>query len=312
MNKLIYEGFETENLAAELENSSCKRLIQELNFKYGLKVVDKVDPHSLSRSSPISFLLADPNGFMVAKVWTDKECDDVVYNYRSPFYRKERGSDSADRETLHSKKLSTLMATLKRNNVVPPPDGMINKYPADSFNQAIGYMDTYHGRDYKQSSFSAEEIHTMLKVVLLGESPSELNLNNCKETLDKWDSMDRIKVEKRKDIERFFNSEFYAIGADKLNHLVIGSVKRMPRQGTEHYSFEVVKPFKRMMELPDEFKAVMLMNKVHAEGKNITRFYANTIPADNGYNPDLDLINVNGRHIDEFNCQWTLVPCSGI
>jgi hypothetical protein len=310
--KLIYEGFETENLAAELENSSVKRLIQELNFKYGLKVVDKVDPHSLSRSNPISFLLADPNGFMVAKVWTDKECDDVVYNYRSPFYRKERGSDSADRETLHSKKLSTLMATLKRNNVVPPPDGMLNKYPADCFNKAISSMDTHHGRDYKQSNFSAEEVHTMLKVILLGESPSELNLNICKETLDKWDSMDKIKVDKRKDIERFFNTEFYAIGADKLNHLIIGSAKRMPRIGTDHYSFEVVKPFKRVTELPDEFKAVMLMNKVHAEGRNVTRFYANTVPADNGYNPDLDLINVNARHIDEFNCQWTLLPCSGL
>jgi hypothetical protein len=204
------------------------------------------------------------------------------------------------------------MATLKRNNVVPPPDGMLNKYPADSFNQAISSMDTHHGKDYKQSNFSAEEVHTMLKVILLGESPSELNLNICKETLDKWDGMDKIKVDKRKDIERFFNTEFYAIGADKLNHLIIGSAKRMPRIGTDHYSFEVVKPFKRVTELPDEFKAVMLMNKVHAEGRNVTRFYANTVPADNGYNPDLDLINVNARHIDEFNCQWTLLPCSGL
>jgi hypothetical protein len=312
MNKLIYEGFETENLAAELENSSCKRLIQELNFKYGLKVVDKVDPHSLSRSSPISFLLADPNGFMVAKVWTDKECDDVVYNYRSPFYRKERGSDSADRETLHSKKLSTLMATLKRNNVVPPPDGMINKYPSDSFNQGISMMDSYHGRDYKNSNFSADEIHAMLKIILVGENPDGFDINKCKEMLDKWNEQDRIKVEKRKDIERFFDSEFYAIGADKLNHLVIGSVKRMVRQGTEHYTFEVVKPFKRVMEMPDEFKAITLMNKVHAEGKNVTKFYANIIPAESGYNPDLDLINVTARHVDEFNPHWTLVPCSGL
>jgi len=309
---LIYEGFETEQLSELINNSSAKRLIQELNFKYGLKVVDKVDPHALSRSSPTSFLLADPNGFMVAKVWADKECDDTIYNYRSPFYKKERGSDSADRMTVHSKKLSTLMATLKRQNVVPPSSGMINKSPSEAFNQGISLMDTHHGRDYKNSSFSADEIHTMLKVILLRESPNNLNINNCKEVLDKWDKQDRIKVEKRADIERFFNTEFYAIGADKLNHLVIGSVKRMPRQGTDNYSYEVVKPFKRVKELPDEFKAVMLMNKVHAEGKNITRFYANTIPADNGYNPDLDLINVNGRHIDEFNCQWTLVPCSGI
>jgi hypothetical protein len=249
---------------------------------------------------------------MVASVWTDKECDDVVYNYRSPFYRKERGSDNADRETLHSKKLSTLMATLKRNNVVPPPDGMINKFPADAFNQGMSMMDSHHGRDYKNSNFSANEIHEMLKAILLRESPNELDLNKCKETLDKWNEQDRIKVEKRKDIERFFDKEFYAIGADKLNHLVIGSVKRMVRQGTEHYTFEVVKPFKRMTELPDEFKAVMLMNKVYAEGKNVTSFYANIVPSLSGYNPDLDLINTTARHVDNFNLAWTLIPCSGV
>lgn len=309
---LIYEGFETEQLSELINNSSARRLIQELNFKYGLKVVDKVDPHALSRSSPTSFLLADSSGFMVAKVWVDKEDGHDVYNYRSPFYKKERGSDTADRETVHSKKLSTLMATLKRQDVVPPSSGMINRFPSEAFNQGMGLMDVHHGRDYKNSSFSADEIHTMLKVILLGESPNELNLNNCKEVLDKWNGQDRIKVEKRKDIERFFFNEFHAIGADKLNHLVIGSVKAMPRQGTDNYSFEVVKPFKRMKELPDEFKAVMLMNKVHAEGKNITKFFANIVPQESGYNPDLDLINVSTRFVDEFNPHWTLIPCSGI
>jgi len=309
---LIYEGFENEHLEHLINESSAKRLIQELNFKYGLKVVDKVDPHALSRSSPTGFLLADPSGFMVAKVWADKACDDTIYNYRSPFYKKERGSDSADRETLHSKKLSTLMATLKRQNVVPPVGGTLMTVCKESFNAGINQMDSHHGRDYKNSSFSPDEIHTMLKVILLGESPSNLNLNNCKEVLDKWNGQDRIKVEKRKDIERFFLNEFYAIGADKLNHLVIGSVKAMPRQGHDEYYFHEVKPFKRVKELPDEFKAVMLMNKVHAEGKNITEFYANIVPAKSGYNPDLDLINISTRPVNEFNLHWTLIPCSGI
>ena len=308
--KLIYEGFETEQLSEMIDSSPAKRLIQELNFKYGLKVIDKIE--ATNRWSNLAFLLGDSNGFAIAKVWTDKEDGVDIYNYRSPFYRKDRGSDSADRETIHSKKLSTLMATLKRNNVIPPPSEIINKFPADSFNQAISFIDSYHGRDYKNSTFSAEEIHTMLRVILLGESPNELNLNNCKEALDKWNNMDRIKVEKRKDIERFFNTEFYAIGADKLNHLVMGSVKRMPRQGHDNYYFEVVKPFKRVKELPDELKAVMLMNKVHSEGKNVTNFYANIIPQANEYNPDLDLINVCVRHVDEFNLAWTLSPCSGL
>jgi hypothetical protein len=307
--RLVYEGFETEELENAINQSPAKKLIHELNFKYGLKVIDKIEARN--RWSTLAFLLADPSGLAVAKVWTDTEDGHDVYNYRSPFYRKDRGSDSADRETLHSKKLSTLMATLKRNNVVPPPDGMINKFPADCFNQGMSMMDSHHGSDYKNSSFSAEDIHKMLKVILLGESTNDLNLNNCKEALDKWNRQDRIKGEKQKDIERFFLSEFYAVGADKLNHLVIGSVKAMPREGYNNYKFDVVKPFKRVKELPDELKAVMLMNKVHAEGKNVTKFYANTVPSESGYNPDLDLINVAVRQVDEFNLQWTLVPCSG-
>jgi hypothetical protein len=308
--KLIYDGFETEQLSEFIDESPAKRLIQELNFKYGFKVVTRIDvQHQWARPS---FLMVDPNGFAVAKVWTDKEDGVDVYNYRSPYYRKERGSDSADRETIHSKKLSTLMATLKRQNVVPSPDGILNKYPAESFNAGVNQMDSYHGRDYKNSSFSADDIHLMLKSILLGESPNELDLNKCKETLDKWNEQDRIKMRKREDIERFFFNEFYAIGADKLNHFVIGSVKAMPRQGHDDYKYEVVKSFKRVKELPDELKAIMLMNKVHAEGKNVTTFYANTVPHLSGYNPDLDLINITSRIVDEFNCHWTLVPCSGL
>lgn len=202
------------------------------------------------------------------------------------------------------------MSTLKRNNIVPSPSEMINKFPADAFNQGMSYMDSHHGRDYKQNSFNADQIHQMLKVIFLGESPNELNTEECKKELDKWNEQDRIKVRKREDIERFFNNEFYAVGADKLNHLVIGSVKRMPRQGHDNYKFEVVKPFKRVKEIPDELKAVLTMNKVYMEGKDTQRFYASFIPLANGYNPDLDVINVCVRHVDEFNLAWTLVPCS--
>jgi hypothetical protein len=309
--KLIYDGFETPQLSELIEQSPAKRLIQEINFKYGLKVVDKYDSNPLLRYSVDSFIMADPYGFAVARVWVDKEDGVDVYNYRSPFYRKDRGSDSADRETLHSKKLSTLMATLKRSNVVPSSDVILNRFVAESFNAGMGQMDSHHGSSYKQNRLDVEDIHDLLRAVL-GETPDTLDLQKCKKELDKLNEVDRITVKKREDIERFFFNEFYAIGADKLNHLVIGSVKAMPRQGHDNYKYEVVKPFKRVKEMPDELKAITLMNKVHAEGKDVTKFFANIIPQLSGYNPDLDLINIATRYVDEFNCHWTLVPCSGL
>ena len=307
---LIYEGFENEVLENVINNSSEKRLIQELNFKYGLKVVDRTV--STNTYQPSTFLLADPSGFMVGRVWTDKEGEDLIYNYRTPYYRKDRGSDSADRETIHSKKLSTLMATLKRNNVIPPSSGIVNKVCKDVFNNGINQMESSFGSSYKQANFNAEILQDMMRAIVLGESPNENTLTQCKETLDKWNEKDKIQSEKVENVRRFFGNEFYAIGADKLNHLVIGSVKTMPRQGTSDYSFEVVKPFKRMVEMPEELKAITLMNKVHAEGNNVTKFYSNIVPAISGYIPDLDVVNVSIRHVDEFNCHWTFVPCSGL
>ena len=307
---LIYEGFENEVLENVINNSSEKRLIQELNFKYGLKVVDRTV--STNTYQPSTFLLADPSGFMVGRVWTDKEGEDLIYNYRTPYYRKDRGSDSADRETIHSKKLSTLMATLKRNNVIPPSSGIVNKVCKDVFNNGINQIESSFGSSYKQANFNCETLQVMLETIVLGVSPDENTLKQCKETLDKWNEKDKIQSEKVENVRRFFGNEFYAIGADKLNHLVIGSVKTMPRQGTSDYSFEVVKPFKRMVEMPEELKAITLMNKVHAEGNNVTKFYSNIVPAISGYIPDLDVVNVSIRHVDEFNCHWTFVPCSGL
>ena len=307
---LIYEGFENEVLDNVINNSSEKRLIQELNFKYGLKVVDRTV--STNTYQPSTFLLADPSGFMVGRVWTDKEGEDLIYNYRTPYYRKDRGSDSADRETIHSKKLSTLMATLKRNNVIPPSSGIVNKICKEVFNAGINQMESSFGSSYKQASFNAEILQDMMRAIVLGETPNENTLTQCKETLDKWNEKDKIQSEKVENVRRFFGNEFYAIGADKLNHLVIGSVKTMPRQGTGDYSFETVKPFKRVTEVPEELKAITLMNKVHAEGNNVTKFYSNIVPAISGYIPSLDVVNVSIRHVDEFNCHWTFVPCSGL
>lgn len=308
--KLIYEGFESQQLEDAINTSSAKRLIQELNFKYKLSVVEYLI--SQNTYPPNTFLMVNPDGFAVAKVWTHIEGGDVIYNYRTPFYRKDRGSDSADRETIHSKKLSTLMATLKRQKIVPSPDGILNSMVfREPMNSGITQMEAYFGSSNKQHNLNVEVIQDMLRAIVLRESPNENTVKQCKETLDKWVEKDKINIEKYENVRRFFDHEFYAIGADKLNHLVIGSVKRMPRQGHNDYTFEVVKPFKRVKDMPDELKAITLMNRVHAEGNNVTRFY-NTIPHLSGYVADLDLINIATRHVDEFNCQWTLVPCSGL
>ena len=309
-NKLIYEGFDSPALVEEIEKSPAKILLQELEYKYGLKAIAfSTAPHN----KEIHFLVANPQGFTIAKVWTHTEAGDVIYNYRSPYYRKERGSDSADRETLRSKKLSSLMATLKRNDVIPSPDGTLLNHVSECFSQGVGLLDAHHGADYKQNNLSADDIHALLKKVFLGVNPDEKTMDISKQLLDKFESKDKIKERKQEDLKRFFDSEFIAVGADKLNHFMIGTVKRIPKE-SDYPKFEVVKPFKRFIDIPEEYESVrapLLMNKVVIDNKdNNTVFYANIIPAVSGYNPDLDLVNVMKSRVDEFNSIWTLIPCS--
>jgi hypothetical protein len=307
---LIYEGFETQQLSETIDKSTTKILLQELEYKYGLKTIAfSVSPYN----KEIHFLVANPQGFAIANVWTHTEAGDVIYNYRSPFYRKERGSDVADRETLRSKKLSSLMATLKRNDVIPPSDGTLPSHVGECFAQGTGLLDSHHGSDYKQSNLSSDDIHALLKKVFLGVNPDEKTMDISKQLLDKFDSKDKIKEAKQQDLIRFFDNEFIAVGADKLNHLVIGTVRRLPKQG-DYPRFEVVKPFKRFTDIPEEYESVrapLLMHKLVVDNKdNNTVFYANIIPASSGYNPDLDLVSVMKARVDEFNSMWVLIPCS--
>ena len=307
---LIYDGFETQQLSETIDKSSAKILLQELNYKYGLKAIAfSVSPYN----KDIHFLVANPQGFAIANVWTHTEAGDVIYNYRSPFYRKERGSDTADRETLRSKKLSSLMATLKRNDVIPSSDGTLLNHVSECFSHAAGMLDAHHGSDYKQNNLNADDLHALLKKIFLGVNPDENILDIGKQLLDKYDIKDKIKETKQEDLKRFFDSEFIAVGADKLGHLVIGTVKRLPEKDGYH-KYETVKPFKRYLEIPEEYESVrapLLMNKVVIDNKdNNTVFYANIIPAYSGYNPDLDLIGVLKNRVDEFNSMWVLIPCS--
>jgi len=309
-NRLIYEGFDYPPLAEAIEKSTTKILLQELEYKYGLKTIAfSVSPYN----KDVHFLVANPQGFAIANVWTHTEAGDVIYNYRSPFYKKERGSDTADRETLRSKKLSSLMATLKRNDVIPLSDGTLPNHVNECFSHGVGLLEGHHGSDYKQSNLSSDDIHALLKKVFLGVNPDEKTMDISKQLLDKFDSKDKIKEVKQQDLIRFFDSEFIAVGADKLNHLVIGTVKRVPKEGS-YPKFEVIKPFKRFTDIPEEYESVrapLLMNKVVIDNKdNNTVFYANIIPSVSGYNSDLDLVSVMKTRVDEFNSIWVLIPCS--
>ncbi len=123
VEKLILDGFGSDRLVEQINASPTKKLIYELNYKYGLKVLATTQLPESWGVRPLEFVMCQPDtGFAVAKVWTIESAGEIEYSYRSPYYTKERGNGREDKETLHSKKLSSLMATLKRNDVIADND----------------------------------------------------------------------------------------------------------------------------------------------------------------------------------------------
>jgi hypothetical protein len=306
---LILQGFESDALVEQINNSPSKRLIHEIHFKYGLKVLNE---------DKGEFLMCEPStGFAVAKVWTATEDNETVYNYRSPFYEKERGRNTADRETIHSKKLSTLMGTLKRQNVVPSIGRLIDQH-AEVWHRGMSVMKETFGKSTKQVDIDADVLHALLQKIL-GVSPDtkayQIDTNICQELLDKYNKLDKIKEEKEQEVNRFFGNEFWCVGADNNGHLLVGSVKQIPTVSTQrlHDVYQIVKPFKRVRNL-DEYenlKPIMLMMKVHMQDKT-DKFIANTIPQTSVFLSDLDMIITYSFFLDSYNFVWALTPCSNV
>lgn len=168
--------------------------------------------------------------------------------------------------------------------------------------------DSFGKVDKSFNHLGADQIHALLQKAL-GVSPNtktyELDTNICQELLDKYTKIDRIKEEKQREVNRFFENEFWCVGADDNNHLIVGSAKQMDKE------YQIVKPFKRVHNLDEyeDLKPIMLMMKVHMQEKT-DRFIADTIPQVGGFLNDLDVVIAYCRMIDTYNFVWALTPCS--
>lgn len=313
IEKMILEGYHTPELVDTLNaNENSKKLVIEMCFKYGLKVF-----RATEKGRVPAFHLCYPSGFAICKVWADTETEAytnapiTTYYYRSPYYRKDRGRSSTDKETFYSQKISSLMTTLKRGTIVPTEEKVMRHY-AHEWKRGITYLRDSHGADNKERVLNAEQVHELLKFTM-GETTNLSILNICQNLLDKYNEVDRISIIKDKDTERFFNNEFYCVGTDMFNDLIVGSVKRVLTTNEptpEKYSYQVIKPFERVREFDhDKYKdlsPILVMNKVAYEGKT---FYGNYIPQTDGYNESLDVINLSD-YVSDFNMLWLLTPCS--
>ena len=319
MSRYMFDGMESgEKLLMEDE---AFPLVREVSFKYGLKVFRVVEVENRwDGAKRNEFYMAYPNGLPVCKVWAEKDSSGVQYNYRSPYYQKERGSDSADRETLHSVKLPTLMGSLKKNNVVPSIEKVMSPL-RDTWDSAISNYASSFGNDAKDIyGVTPEMAHALIRSYL-GESPSTpnyiLDRDICKKLLDKYESADKIKEEKKQAVEQAFHKPFYVVGADSQHDLLVAKVKRelvdTPNSYRKESKYVIVEDFRRVPNL-DEFPDIIpiaTMFKASTEGKiDSDHVFGGFIPKESNYWRDIEVLTACRNYPTHFFLAWMLIPCS--
>jgi hypothetical protein len=318
MSKYYLDGFGSEDELNELLASDVLPLVRELQFKYNLKVMGKVMNVGYPQTDKDSYMMCYPNGLAVGKVWTTKvggvNSDQLEFCFRTPFYVKSRGSDQNDRETIRSTKLSSLMAVLKRQEVVRDKKIIMDskvkqvKLGVSTLRKAMGISD-------KQNNFTPDEIHAML-ATLLGESTNglsvPLDLNKCKNTLDIYKEADKIRDIKREESKRFFKNPFYLIGIDDYKHLLIGKFKMTTlHSDTSKIEYEIIEDFKRVRTIEEypELVPLMTMMKVSYEAKECRRLGMLNFPIMDSYDEGLDAAFFYGSQPTNYEQAWMATPC---
>jgi hypothetical protein len=305
MSRYILAGFESEELEQVLKAADAFPLIREICHKFGLKVLAETELGGGRQA----FQMCLPNGMAVGKAYAQMNADNKLeYCYRTPYYKKERGSSDEDKQTLRSTKVSSLMATLSRVKAILSVDDLIGK-KMTKLSSAMEIMESSMGNTHKSTSeLQADEIQALL-CAFLGETPNGNHLTidtiKCKKVLDKYNEVDRIRVKRLEEVGRFFRNPFYMIGADSFGHFIVGKVKIV---GDKQY--EIIEQFKRYKDITerDDLIPVMTMTKLAYEGKN-HRMQNGYIPATDMYDENLDAVFFYERQATHYDYIWMATPC---
>jgi len=306
MSRYILAGFESEELEQKIKDHQAFALVRELNFKYNLKVLGTTE-YLLEQGT--AFQMCHTNGMAVGKVFVRAiEDGKLEYCYRTPYYKKERGSSEEDKETLRSVKVSSLMSTIKRVGAIIDIPKLLGK-KMGKLSDAKDIMEKAMGSAYKSTGeLSPNEIQALI-CAYLGESPSGNHITidtlKCKIVLDKYNEADRVQVKKLEEVGRFFHNPFYMIGADSFGHFIVGKVKV-----TGEKQYDIVEPFKRYKDITerDDLIPVMTMTKLAYEGKG-HRLQNSYIPVQDIYDENLDAVFFYHSQATHYDYVWMATPC---
>lgn len=313
VERFFIEGYRDPEAYEKLVASPVFPLVRDLEFKYKLKVIRQSKAVGIVNQMHEGWLLGHANGIAVGKVFiqpatTRDEKDQFAY--RTPYYSKERGRDRADKETLRSVKVSSLMASLSRHNVIPSLRDMeARKTKQVRAGQEV--VSRQMGSNSKTNEFTADETHALL-LMALGRSPNsswvKVDQNKCQAVLDKFEEADRLKKEKAAESQRMFFSPFWMIGVDEYGDYLIGKYK-LTRADDGTVSYESIESFNRYRSYEQVPELIPLMTMVKIAYENETR-KVGVLPVVDKYDTSLDAVFFYNTQPTHYDHAWMITPCS--
>jgi hypothetical protein len=273
------------DLEEKLSSSNLLGLVRELNHKYGLVVYEE---SRFSNQTDDNFLLTDGQGLPIGRVFFK----DGAYHYNAPYVSKERGSDEFDRHTFRSIKLSTLMTTLKRMNIVTSSDEVLNNIDGQIHSlvsRVIGHF-PYRNKD----RLDGDDAHILLSAMKDGKCLDDFTQSSKDkylEILDKYKEADILSVKRKQGAEDMFD-DTYLIFGDALGHYMVADAGYEYDAKNQNLMIKVKSPFKRVKDLTGYPRALtaLTMNKVHL-GDEFRPFNKDSlVPYGDKYIPDLEIV----------------------
>jgi uncharacterized protein YkuJ len=254
-------------------------LVRELAHKYGLSVIAMKE----FTDTKLNYLyMAREDGIPVCKVFfmPDKES----FAIRNCMNNKERGRSYEDKLTFFGKKVSFVMKTIEKENLIPTSTlqfitsvfGDPIKYGIDSFSDAYGEI-------RKTGQLTGETVHQLIEIALGNRHVSTLSvesMSKVQSALDKYREADKTREERKRELANVFSNPLWAILYDKTDSFCVGRLSLIPKWSDDtltaasQLDVAIVEPFRRVADITEipELIPTMTMLKVAIEQNP----YANT------------------------------------
>jgi hypothetical protein len=183
------------DLEEKLSSSNLLPLVRELNHKYGLVVYEEA---MFTNQTDDNFLLTDGQGLPIGRVFIMED----AYCYHAPYVSKERGSDDFDRHTFRSKKLSTLMTTLKRMNIVTSSDEVLKRIDGQVDNLVSRVASSFPSAH--KGHVDGDDVHILLSAMKDGKCLDDFvqsSRDKYLELLDKYNQADILSSKRKQGTE---------------------------------------------------------------------------------------------------------------